>query len=118
MGIRKHTYTEESFPTNTGSLTRPGRFNLRLTCSARGRTHSVLIGLKEEYKLSPKASEADTWEELALLILEHHLRSVRNGDTATREFFRRQARPIPKEDHLLSVFKRLKARFEGHRQQS
>ena len=110
MGKSIHTYTDAEYPTNTGSLSRPARFNLRFTCSARGRTHTPLIALKKEYGI--KGCEADVWEEVGLLILEHHLRAIRNGDTATREFFRRQARPLPKEDHLRSLYNRLKAKFE------
>ena len=37
--MRKHTYTREEAPTNTGSLSRPARFNLR-------RRHIIPIGTK------------------------------------------------------------------------
>ena len=40
------------------------------------------------------------------------LRKLRHGDQATREFFKKLADPLPKEDYLRAVYKRLKARFE------
>ena len=110
--MTKHTYTNESAPTNTGSLVRPARFNMRLTCEARARTHAVMQGLRAEYRLAPDASYADVWEELGLLILEHHLRTIRTGETALVAFTRAQARPLPKEDYQRAKYERLKAKFE------
>lgn len=108
----KHTYTDKEFPTNTGSLVRPARFNMRLTCSARARLHAAFQGLRDEYGLGKDASYADVMEDVCLLILEHHLRALRNGTADVRAYTRAQARPIPKEDHLRSVYMRLKRKFE------
>ena len=108
----KHTYTEESFPTNTGSLNRPARFNLRLTCSARARTHAVFSGFRREFGLAPSTNYAALYEAKLLPTLEHVLRKFRHGDAATRQFFAKLADPLPKEDYLKSVYLRLKAKFE------
>jgi len=108
----KHNYTEDDFPTNTGSLSRPARFNLRLTCQARGRTHAVLIKMRRIFSMPQTANFADVWETKALPTLEHVIRKVEHGDKATAEFFRTLAKPLPKEDHLREVYKRLKAKFE------
>lgn len=108
--MRKHSYTEAEAPTNTGSVTRPARYNLRLTCQARGRTHSILIRLREQYPdLLPKddTSEASVWEHVCLPILEHHERKLRIGDSATRAFVRAQAKPLPVEDHVKNLAQRM-----------
>ena len=108
----KHTYTNDSFPTNTGSLVRPARFNLRLTCPARARLHAVMQALRKEYAMPPSASYADVMEQVGLLIFEHHVRALRNGSADIRAYTRAQARPLPKEDHLRAVYERLRAKFE------
>ena len=108
----KHEYTDKTFPTNTGSLVRPARFNMRLTCSARARLHAVMQSLRKEYGMGDNASYADVLEDVGLLILEHHVRALRNGTADVRAYTRAQAKPMPKEDHLRSVYMRLKEKFE------
>ena len=108
----KHTYTDDSFPTNTGSLNRPARFNLRLTCQARARTHAVFSGFRQEFGLPKETNYAALYETKLLPTLEHVLRKLRHGDQATREFFAKLAEPLPKEDHLRQAYLRLKAKFE------
>lgn len=108
----KHQYTDKTFPTNTGSLVRPARFNMRLTCSARARLHAVFQALRKEYRMDDGASYADVLEDVGLLILEHHVRALRNGTADVRAYTRAQARPLPKDDHLRAVYMRLKAKFE------
>ena len=49
MARCKHTYTEEEAPTNTGSLNRPARFNLRLDCQTRARTIKVFSDAKSHF---------------------------------------------------------------------
>lgn len=111
--MTKHTYTNESAPTNTGSLRRPARLNMRLTCSARARTHAVLSGLRDEYGADVFGrTYAEVWENLALLILEHHLRTIRTGDTAIAAYTRAQAKPLPKCDHEREKYKRLKEKYK------
>jgi len=112
MSRCKHIYTEEEFPTNTGSMNRPARFNLRLTCSARARTHAVFSEFRRVFSMSPETNYASVYEDKILPTLEHVLRKVKNGDRATAEFFKSLARPLPKEDHLRAVYLRLKAKFE------
>ena len=115
MSKTKHTYTDEDFPTNTGSLHRPARFNLRLTCQARARTHAVFSGFRREFGRDPATNYAALFEAKLLPMLEHVLRKLRHGDKATREFFAKLADPLPKEDYLRAVYMRLKARFEPQR---
>ena len=109
---QKHVYKEGQAPMNTGSMTRPARFNLRLTCSARGRTHSVLIALREKYDLPKDASFADVWEQKALMILEHHVRDLEIGDSAVRAYTRTKAEPLPPEDYQRYRYEQLKLKFE------
>ena len=113
----KHTYTEDLAPTNTGSLTRPARFNLRLTCQARARTHAVFSGFRKEFGLPKETNYAALYESKLLPTLEHVLRKLRHGDSATRQFFAKLADPLPKEDYLRAVFMCLKARFEPSQRQ-
>ena len=112
MSKCKHNYTETDFPTNTGSLNRPARFNLRLTCQARARTHAVFSGYRKAFGLPDTTNYAALFESKLLPTLEHVLRKLRHGDKATREFFAKLADPLPKEDYLRSIYMRLKARFE------
>lgn len=108
----KYRYAGGDVPTNTGSVERPARLNLRLTCSARGRTHSVLIALREKYDLPKDASFADVWEQKALMILEHHVRDLEIGDSAVRAYTRTKAEPLPPEDYQRYRYEQLKLKFE------
>ena len=112
MGRCKHIYTDETFPTNTGSLTRPARFNLRLTCSGRARVHKVFDAFRSRMNLPTDANYAAVFEAVILPTLEHVVWKIDNGDAAVSEFFRSLARPLPKDDHLRAVYLRLKAKFE------
>lgn len=113
--MTKHTYTNESFPTNTGSLSRPARFNLRLTCQARARTWKVMTDLAQEYGVDDHCL-ADCWEKVALLILEHHVRNVRSPivPKALKQFIRNEAKLIHPEDRERAVYLRLKAKYGEH----
>lgn len=112
MSRCKHTYTDDAFPTNTGSLNRPARFNLRLTCSARARTHKVFNKFRKSLGLPDTTNYAAVFETSILPTLEHVLRKIETGDTATQEFFKSLAKPLPKEDYQLAIYRRLKAKFE------
>ena len=70
MSKCKYTYTEDQFPTNTGSLHRPARFNLRLTCQARARTHAVFSGFRKEFGLADSTNYAALFETKLLPTLE------------------------------------------------
>ena len=111
--MTKHTYTTDSFPTNTGSLSRPARFNLRLTCEARARTWKVLSALGSEYGVSADCL-ADVWENVGLLILEHHIRNVRSPavPAALKALIRAEAGRISPQDRERQVYLRLKRKYE------
>ena len=115
MSKCKHTYTEDQFPTNTGSLHRPARFNLRLTCQARARTHAVFSGFRKEFGLAESTNYAALFETKLLPTLEHVLRKLRLGLQRSGKGDTKLADPLPKEDYLRSIYMRLKARFEPQR---
>ena len=110
----KYRYAEEDIPKHGKGLKRPARFDLRLTCSDRARHLSVFSAFRKEYFADAKddVTYARIVAERILPVLEHHIRTLRVGDTATARFIRAQSDPIPPRDHLRSLFKRLKERFE------
>lgn len=109
--MQKHTYREGLAPTNTGSVSRPARFNMRLTCSARARTHAVFQNLRTLYRLGPDASYADVWEEVGILVLEHVVRQIVTGETAIANMFMSLGKPLPQKDHLRHKYEQLKIKF-------
>lgn len=110
--MKKHTYTEAEAPTNTGSLSRPARFNLRLTCSDRARTHKVLCEIRELLGLPKDYCYADVWSNAALFALEHLVWHIKESPTAMKGVARSMFRPLPAEDHVRNRFAVLKARLE------
>ena len=112
-GRCKYTYAAGDIPPHSALLKRPARFDLRLTCSDRARLIAVLSEFRREYfKDCDSVTLAEIVAERCLPVLEHHIRTLRVGDTATAAFIRAQSEPIPKRDYLRNIFKRLKARFE------
>lgn len=109
--MTKHTYREGEAPTNTGSLSRPARFNMRLTCSSRARTHAVFQNLRTLYRLPHDASYADVWEDVGLLVLEHVVRQIVTGETAISQMFMSLGKPLPQRDHLRAKYEQLKFKF-------
>lgn len=112
----KYTWTDDEAPLNTGSLNRPARFNLRMNCSTRARTHRIFKNIREMTgmnKRKDRTSYADVWEEKALLALEHIVRRVKNGSKADRAYFLSLFEKLPPEDYARAQYERLKARFEG-----
>ena len=93
--MQKHTYTEELAPRNTGSVMRPARFNLRLTCQARARTLKALAALRLR-RPSDDGSDArerrdhnaDTWERVALPLLEALIRDMKREGMLPEEYLR------------------------------
>lgn len=80
--MQKHIYTEELAPHNTGSVSRPARFNLRLTCRARARTLRVLDDLKlglEGGEGGAHPVRSDAWEKVALPLLESLIRDMKRS---------------------------------------
>jgi hypothetical protein len=116
----KYRYAEDDVPEHCKGLKRPARFDLRLTCSDRARLLAVLSAFRKEYfaDATDDVTYATIVAERVLPVLEHHIRTIRIGDTATARFIRAQAEPIPKRDHLRSIFKRLKERFEPKQKES
>ena len=110
--MRKHTYTEAEAPTNTGSLSRPARFNMRQTCQVHARTTRLFIETRERLGLPPDATFADVWERALLPLCEHALWHLRESPTAMKNMVRSLYRPLDPSDHVRNQYKRLKARFE------
>ena len=113
--MRKHRYTEEEAPMNTGSIKRPARFNLRLDCQTRARTHKlfcearVLLGLPKDYTF------ADIWQTHFLVALEHILWHMKESPTAMRGMMRTLFERLPREDWVRNRYAELKARLEPPR---
>lgn len=113
MGKTKYRYTEEEAPRNTGSVSRPARFNLRLTCSARARTHKVFRDIRKAMgKPDADRSFADDWEELLLPALEHIAWNMREAPRGTRNMMRDLFQPLDKTDWVRNKYAMLKARFD------
>jgi hypothetical protein len=110
--MRKHTYTDAEAPTNTGSVSRPARFNLRLTCSARARTVKVFSAVRELTGMDAGAVFADVWEERILPAVEHILWNAKEAPRGTRNMMLDLFRPLAKEDWVRARYERLKARFD------
>lgn len=117
MAKSKYTWTDDEAPTNTGSVTRKARFNLRMDCSTRARTHRIFTSIREITGMdrrTDKKSYADVWEEKALLALEHIVRRVRHGSKADKAYFLALFDRLPPEDYERAQYERLKERFGGH----
>ena len=108
----KHTYTEAEAPTNTGSVSRPARFNMRLTCSARARTVKAFREVRELTGMGSDKAFADVWEEKILPAVEHILWNAREAPRGTRNMMLDLFRPLAREDWVRSRYERLKARFD------
>jgi hypothetical protein len=110
--MRKHTYTNELAPTNTGSQSRPARFNMRLTCSARARTMKAFSAIRELTGMPKDKSFADVWEEQLLPAVEHILWNAREAPRGTRNMMLDLFRPLAKEDWARARYEAYKERFE------
>ncbi len=110
--MTKHTYTEAEAPTNTGSVSRPARLNLRLDCQARARTFKAFIETREMLGLPKDANFADIWEKALLPLCEHALWHLRESPTAVRRLVRSLYSPLPVEDYARNRYKAMKERFE------
>ena len=113
--MTKHTYNRELAPTNTGSLARPARFNMRQTCEVHARTTKMFVETRERLGLPADATFADVWEDAILPLCEHALWHLRESPTAVRGLVRSLYRPLPVEDYVRNQFRRLKERFEPGR---
>lgn len=110
--MTRHTYTNEGAPTNTGSISRPARFNLRLTCSARARLHKALSSIRELTGMDKSACYADVVEQRLLPLVEHTLWNAKEAPRGTRQFVMDLFKPLAYEDHVRTRYAALKARLE------
>ena len=110
--MRKHTYTRELAPTNTGSVTRPARFNMRQTCEVHARTTKLFVETRNALGLPDDATFADVWEDALLPLCEHALWHMRESPTALKGLVRSLYRPLPTQDYVRNRYAALKARFE------
>lgn len=112
MSRCKHTYTEAEAPTNTGSIRRKARFNLRLDCSARARTLKVFSDAKKTFPTSEKGGGfAEIWEKYFLPLCEHAMWNLHEGKAIDRQVVHSLFRPIEPEDTKRATFKRLQMTF-------
>lgn len=110
--MRKHTYTRELAPTNTGSVSRPARFNMRQTCEVHARTTRLFVDTRDALGLPEDMTFADIWERALLPLCEHALWHMRESPTAVKNLVRSLYRPLPREDWVRNRFKELKERLE------
>ena len=112
MGKCKHTYTEAEAPTNTGSLARPARFNLRLNCSARARTIKVFSDAKKTFPTREKGGGfAEIWEAYFLPLCEHAMWNLHEGKAVDRAVVHSLFRPIEQRDTKRASYRRLQLSF-------
>lgn len=111
MSRRKHRFNEPE-PTTTGSIRRAYRKNIRCDKSHGVRTDLIFSKeCKALHGLPQTADDCELWE-VYLLGIEHSNRLMREGDTATRQFIASLFKPLPEQDYLRNIYKRLKERFE------
>lgn len=110
--MRKHTYTHEAAPTNTGSVSRPARTNLRETCEVHARTLKAFSALREMTGMPKDACLADVWEQKMLPLVEHAIWHLRESPSAVKSFVAALTRPLPREDYVRNQYLRLKERFQ------
>lgn len=106
--MRKHTYTEELAPTNTGSIRRKARFNLRLDCSARARTIKVFSDARKFFPMDCDDNNfAAVWERYFLPLCEHAMWNLHEGKKVDRLVVESLIAPIERPDTKRETFKRL-----------
>ena len=110
--MRKHTYTHELAPTNTGSITRPARFNLRQTVEVHARTHKLFQETREVLGFRKDTDYATIFEKAILPLCEHALWVMRESPSAFGKMIRSLYDPLPKSDYVRNQYMRLKERFE------
>lgn len=113
MSRCKHTYTDAEAPTNTGSLNRPARFNLRLDCSARARTLKVFSDAKRHfYPEGVKGGFAEVWEKHFLPLCEHAMWNLHEGKAVDRAVVMSLFGPIEQRDTKRATYQRLQLSFQ------
>lgn len=110
--MRKHTYTRELAPTNTGSITRPARLNLRQTVEVHARTHKAFCELRELIGMPRDTDYATIFERALLPALEHIIWNIREAPRGTRNMMLDLFRPLAREDWARARYASYKERFE------
>ena len=110
--MTKHTYTNSDAPKNTGSRTRPARFDLRLDCSTRARTLKVFSETREMLGMPKGYTYADVWQYGLLPAMEHCLWHLRESPSAMKTLVRSLYDTLPKEDWVRARYAALKERLE------
>ena len=110
--MTRHRYTNSEAPTNTGSLVRPARFNLRQTCEVHARTHKVFQELRSALGFSEDTDYATVFEKALLPALEHIAWHLRESPSAIKGLMRSLFKPLPTEDYVRNRYAVLKERFE------
>ena len=109
----KHTWTEAEAPTNTGSIRRKARFNLRLDCSARARTLKVFADAKRTFPTREKGGGfAEIWETYFLPLCEHAMWNLHEGKAVDRAVVHSLFRPIEQRDTKRATYERLQKSFD------
>lgn len=108
MSRCKHTYTDAEAPTNTGSIKRPARFNLRLDCSARARTIKVFKDAQLMFTpFDREGGFADVWEKIFLPLCEHAMWNLHEGKSIDRQVVMTLIRPLEQRDTKRATYQRL-----------
>ena len=110
--MTKHNYTNADHPTNTGSQSRPARFNLRLTCSDRARTLKVFSETRELLGMPKDYSFADVWSHGLLRLAERAVWHMKESPTAMKDLIKTLYTDLPKEDWVRARYAALKERLE------
>lgn len=109
----KHTYTDELAPMNTGSISRPARFNLRLDCSTRARTIKLFSTAKDMFQNREKnGGFAEVWEQYLLPCLEHVFWHMKECKSIERQLMQNLFRPIEYRDTMRGTYQRLQMSFD------
>lgn len=106
---RKHTYTEELAPNNTGSIKRPARYNMRLTCQEFGQMHDLIKKTRETFAISPEVHDCEVVSTIWFQIVGHVCRNIVWGSALEADYCKGLARSLPVHDYLRQRAKRLKA---------
>lgn len=110
MSNRKHTYTEGLAPRNTGSIRKPARFNLRLTCRQFGQIHNLIKRTRSTFKIAPEIPDCEVVTGFWFPIVDHVCRNVVWGSDLESNYCKGLARSLPVHDHLRQRAKRLAER--------
>ena len=110
--MRKHTYTHDLAPTNTGSIRRPARLNLRQTVEVHARTHKVFNEVRNILGMASDTDYATIFERAILPAMEHIVWNAKEAPRGTRNMMMDLFKPLAREDWVRERYARLKERFD------